>query len=76
MINKLEQIIRDYTGKDDIEITESSIIRLDLGLSSYDLVQLVCQIEDEFDIEIPDKYSGSFKTVGDVVSFIKKAKAE
>ncbi len=76
MINKLEQIIRDYTGKEDIEITESSIIRLDLGLSSYDLVQLVCQIEDKFDIEIPDKYIGSFKTVGDVVSFIKKAKAE
>lgn len=72
MINKLKDIICDYTGKQDIKITEASVIRSDLGLSSYDLVQLVCRIEDEFDVEIPDKYINSFKTIGDVIKFIEK----
>lgn len=71
MIEKIREIISDYTGKSNIEITESSLIRSDLGLSSYDLVQLVCKIEDEFDIEIPDKYINSLKTIGDVIKFIE-----
>lgn len=72
MINKLKDIICDYTGKPNIEITEASLIRSDLGLSSYDLVQLVCKIEDEFDVEVPDKYINSLKTIGDVIKFIEK----
>ena len=52
MINKLKDIICDYTGKQDIKITEASVIRSDLGLSSYDLVQLECKIEDVYDVEI------------------------
>ena len=72
MINKLKDIICDYTGKQDIGISEASVIRSDIGLSSYDLVKLVCRIEDEFDIEIPDKYINSFKTIGDVIKFIEE----
>lgn len=72
MIERIKEIICDYTGKPNIEITEASLIRSDLGLSSYDLVQLVCKIEDEFDVEIPDKYINSLKTIGDVIKFIEK----
>ncbi len=72
MIERIKEIICDYTGKPNIEITEASLIRSDLGLSSYDLVQLVCKIEDEFDVEVPDKYINSLKTIGDVIKFIEK----
>lgn len=72
MIERIKEIICDYTGKPNIEITEASLIRSDLGLSSYDLVQLVCKFEDEFDVEVPDKYINSLKTIGDVIKFIEK----
>ncbi len=72
MIERIKEIICDYTGKSNIELTESSLIHSDLGLSSYDLVQLVCKIEDEFDVEVPDKYINSLKTIGDVIKFIEK----
>lgn len=71
MIEKLTNIIREYTGDDSISINENTVLISDLGLSSLDLVNLVCSVEDEFDIEIPDRAIKGFKTVGDVIAFIE-----
>ncbi len=72
MIEKLTKIICEHTGNDDITITEDTILIADLGLNSLDLVNLACIVEDEFDIEIPDRAIKDFKTVGDVIAFIEK----
>ena len=71
MIEKLTNIIREYTGDDSISINENTVLISDLGLSSLDLVNLVCTVEDEFDVEIPDRAIKDFKTVGDVMNFIE-----
>ena len=70
MLEKLKEIIKEHTGS-DIDITENTVLLTDLGMSSFDLVQLVCAVEDEFDIEIPDREIKNFKTVGDVIGFIE-----
>jgi acyl carrier protein len=36
------------------------------------MIQLVCAIEDEFDIEIPNSAIKKFKTVKNVINFIEK----
>ena len=72
MIEKLTKIICEHTGNDDITITEDTVLIADLGLNSLDLVNLACIVEDEFDIEIPDRAIKDFKTVGDVIAFIEK----
>jgi acyl carrier protein len=41
-------------------------------LSSLGVVQLICGLEDEFDIEIPNSALKKIKTVGDVVKFLEK----
>ena len=71
MIEKLTKIICEHTGNDDITITEDTVLIADLGLNSLDLVNLACIVEDEFDIEIPDRAIKDFKTVGDVIAFIE-----
>lgn len=71
MIEKIEEIVRNYKGINDITITVKTNIREDLGMSSFDLIQLACAVEDEFDIEIPDRAIKDFKTVGDVIAFIE-----
>lgn len=43
----------------------------DLGADSLDIVELVMALEDEFQIEIPDKDAEGIKTVNDAVSYIK-----
>ena len=70
MLEKLQEMIRNATGDNTLIITEDTVLLSDTGLSSYDLVQLVCSVEDEFDIEIPDKQISKFKTVGDVINYI------
>ena len=72
MLDKLTAIIREYMDDNSIEVTENTILIADLGLSSFDLVQLASIVEDELDIEIPDRMIKNFKTVGDVISFLDK----
>lgn len=70
MLDKLTSIIREQTGDDNITINRDSVLLADLGMNSFDLINLVCVLEDEFDVEIPDRVIGSFKTVGDVMEYI------
>ena len=72
MLDKLIAIIKDKINVDASEINENSILLSDLGMNSLDLVQLVCDVEDEFDVDIPDRTIRSFKTVGDVMNFLNE----
>lgn len=71
MLEKLTEIIREQTGDDTITINRDSVLLADLGMNSFDLINLVCVLEDEFEVEIPDRVIGNFKTVGDVMDFIQ-----
>ncbi|KAG7193449.1 acyl carrier protein [Scheffersomyces spartinae] len=42
----------------------------DLGLDSLDTVEALVALEEEFDLEIPDKVSDEIKTVGEAVEYI------
>lgn len=42
----------------------------DLGLDSLDTVELLVSIEEEFDIEFPDKVADEIKTVGEAIDYI------
>ena len=72
MLEKLQEMIRTTTGDKALIITENTVLLSDTGLSSYDLVQLICEVEDEFDVEIPDKQIPKLKTVGDVMNYISE----
>ena len=72
MLDRLTKIIREHTRNNTITIDENTVLIADLGLSSLDLVNLAVAVEDEFDIEIPDRAIKTFKAVGDVMAFIEK----
>lgn len=72
MLKQLSNLVYDQTGDCSVEITRDTVLLADLGMNSFDLVNLVCVVEDEFEIEIPDRVIGTFKTVGDVIDFIEK----
>ena len=67
MLETLTKIIREHTGDESIVINEDMDLKADLGLNSLELVNLVCVVEDEFDIEIPDRNIKDFRTVKDVI---------
>ena len=42
----------------------------DLGADSLDIVELVMELEEEFDMSIPDEDAEKIRTVGDAVKYI------
>lgn len=42
----------------------------EIGADSIDLVDLISELEDEFEIQIPDEAIENLKTIGDVVDLI------
>jgi len=74
MLDRLIKIFAEETGITDIEITAETVLRKDLRINSYDFIQIICEIEEEFDIEISDKDIVGFVTVGDVVNYLEKQK--
>ncbi len=75
MLERLQEIFNDISGK-SIEITPNTKLKnKEFAISSYSLIQLICAIEDEFDVEIPNSQIKKFKTVKDVISFIEKEQA-
>ncbi len=72
MIEKLKQILNETVDVDtSIEIDENTVILRDLGVDSLDMVELICAVEDEFDIEIADKKIKSLITIGDLIDYIE-----
>ncbi len=52
------------------EITELTEFKEDLELDSLDLVELIMELEEEFDITIEDEDASKFTTVNDALSHI------
>ncbi len=71
MFEKLQELYNDISGRTDIALNPQMKLK-DLELSSLGLVQLICAIEDEFDIEISNADLKSFKSVKNVVDYLEK----
>lgn len=76
IFDKVKELLVDQLDVDEELVTMEATITDDLGADSLDLVDLVMELENEFDTEIPDEDIQNIKTVGDVVSYIEKMKAE
>ena len=71
MFEKIQEIIADKLSIDAEEITLDSSLIDDLNADSLDIVELIMALEDELEMEIPDEDVENFKTVGDVVNYVK-----
>lgn len=72
MLERLQEIFNDITGKSVVITPDTKLKNKEFAISSYSLIQMICAIEDEFDVEIPNSQIKKFKTVKDVISFIEK----
>ena len=70
MLEKIREILKDYTEVPAEKITPQSHFRNDLGLNSLDVVNVVVAFEDEFDIEIDDDDISSMVRVEDAIRYI------
>lgn len=67
----IEKIIAEVVGCDKDLVKDDSNFVDDLGFDSLNVVELVMQIEEEFDIEIPDDDAENLKTVKDLKTYVE-----
>ncbi len=72
MLEKIKSILCNYTDVNPLLITPECSIK-DLGLNSYDFMNIVVSCENEFSISIPDRDIHSLETVGDILAYLEKA---
>lgn len=73
MLDELQEIVRECTSDSGLVLTGDMRLLGDLGLNSFELAQVVCEIEDKFGFEIPDRHISGFKTVQNVIDYIASA---
>lgn len=70
-LERITKIVVDRLGVDESKVTLDASFKDDLGADSLDVVELVMELEDEFDMEISDEEAEKIVTVGDAVNYIE-----
>ncbi len=69
---KVTQIVGEQLSVEKVEIKRDTSFQDDLNADSLDIVELVMELEDEFDLTIPDEDAEKLKTVGEAIDYIAK----
>lgn len=64
----IEKKILKVTGKKGL-VNDTDFVK-DLGLTSFDVMNVVCEFEDYFDIEIPTRDVWKLQRVKDVIDYM------
>ena len=67
------KIIRDCVPElADMEITEDSVVNTDMGMDSMNFILVICKLEAEFGVKIPNRLWKKLSTQGDVLDALQK----
>ena len=69
--DRVTDIVAEQLGVDRDKVSTDTSFVNDLGADSLDTVELVMELEEEFDITIPDEAAEKIQTVGQAVEHIE-----
>jgi acyl carrier protein len=69
-------IVSENLGVNKEQVTRQTSFQEDLGADSLDIVEMVMELEEEFEITIPDDQAEKIKTVGEAVDYIEREQSK
>ena len=69
---RLNEVFQDVFGDDDITVNDDTTAKDIDGWDSLRHITLLAAIEDEFDIEVPDRIIPTLRTVKDIVDYLEE----
>lgn len=74
MFNKIADFLAEYYEINRENIKMDSQFEVDLGLSSFQLIEMCAELEEQSGIELDEDELAKVNTVGDIVSLLEKNK--
>lgn len=71
MLEKIKEMVAEQLNVEAADMTAETSFKDDLGADSLDLFELVSNLEDEYEIEIPSEELENLTTVGAVADYLK-----
>jgi acyl carrier protein len=71
IISAIKKTIESKTGTDTSEMSDTDSLKGDLGMDDLDILEVVMELEDEFDTELNDDEVESALTIEDLAKLIK-----
>lgn len=68
---KIIEAIVEKLGVEESKVTPNASFINDLGADSLDTVELIMELENRFNIQIPDEDQEKLQTVGDAINYVK-----
>ncbi len=72
ILERLTGVLREIMCDDNLEVTEESSLMDDIGVDSLEAMELLMDLESEFEITLPEKGAEELVTVKDVIDFIEE----
>lgn len=72
--DKVTKIIVNKLGVDEADVTADASFIDDLGADSLDTVELIMELEKEFDVSIPDEDAENIITAGKAIEYLEEKK--
>jgi len=69
---RLTEIVAEKLDKPKDEVTAEKSFINDLGVDSLDIVEIMMDIEDEFDLSIPEEEAQKIVTIGDAIKYVEE----
>jgi len=69
----IAEVVNDINGNAVEDVTLDKSFVDDLGVDSLSMLEIINDLQDKFDMEIPDEDAKNLKTVGDAVAYIERA---
>lgn len=64
-------IVSEHYGVAKDQVTRKTAFIEDLHADSLDIVELIMELEEEFELQIPEDQSDKIKTVGEAIDYIE-----
>lgn len=71
MIEKVIEILSEFTEMKTEQMNRDTKLVADMGLNSFDVVNVVVAFEEEFDIEISDRAIRNLQTIGNIADYLE-----
>lgn len=72
MFETLVNTLVNYVDIDPAAVTPDSRLVEDLGLTSFDIMSMLGELEDTLDIEIEQQEAAKIVTVGEAAAYLEK----